>query len=75
MPHDIFPKKYLLEDYRNINFYMEKYYPNLWKIRFDKILLYNKNNSYILDNTIVNFSNEMFNIISNTEKEYLVAAA
>lgn len=72
MPHDIFPKKYLLEDYRNINFYMEKYYPNLWKIRFDKILLYNKNNSYILDNTIVNFSNEMFNIISNTEFHYKI---
>ena len=72
MPHDIFPKKYLLEDYRNINSYIEKYYPNLWKIRFDKILLYNKNNSYLLDNTIVNFSNEMFNIISNTEFHYKI---
>ena len=32
----------------------------------------NKNNSYLLDNTIVNFSNEMFNIISNTEFHYKI---
>ena len=71
LPHDIFPYKYSIENYKSTTSYVVPYIFKSWRLNFDKIFI-EEENKYFFEKTITALSYEIYNIISTIEFHYKI---
>ena len=67
LPHEIFPKKYFLENFQCSNSYIEPFIPPKWRIIIDKIYLNDKFEQFHLIDKSIILSYEIYHIIGTLE--------
>ena len=68
LPHEIYPKKYSIQNYKTQNIFTLPYIFEAWRIKFDKI--YTEEN--VFQNTIITFTYEIYHIIGTLELQTLI---
>ena len=72
MPHEVFPKKYSLNNYIYTSAYIEAFISSKWRIIIDKTYLNEEKNSNELRNNILTLSYNLYHIIGTYEFHNLI---
>ena len=67
LPHEIFPNKFSLNDFIYTNSHQISFNSKAWRIKIDKIYVYNKTNNYQFKNNILTLSYDIYNVLGNME--------
>ena len=68
LPHVIFPNKYSIDNFETTSSSDAKFAASGWRLNINKIYIDNYNDKYIqLNNKIMTFQYEIYNIIANME--------
>ena len=72
LPHDIFPEKYSIENFKYTNAYISSFIPDKWRMNINKIYLNDDKDNVKCTGGIITFSYEIYHIIGTYEFHQII---